>query len=324
MKERISWVDNAKGIGIILVIIGHSICPAYAKGWLYTFHMPLFFFLSGITFNYNKYKDFKLLLRARVKTLIVPYVILSAIYFMYKMVQVIILKSDFNLIKEFIGIFIQIRTTQYDAGLWFIPCIFISEILLLLILKISKDKTKVYLPLALLTLVSGYLYCTIIDVKLPWGIDAALIAVSFMVLGYALKDKTRYMNKLYILFLIPNIIIGYLNVRRCGVIIDMWSNKYGSLLLFATSALCGIIFTVVISQMINIKLLGFIGRNSLYYYGLHLIVIDVISKVARRVGITTNGFIKESIIAFVTLIIVILMLNKIPEIMNKKIRQLVN
>ena len=45
-KTRIGWVDTAKGIGLLLVIIGHLPIPLVPV-WIYTFHMPLFFFLSG-------------------------------------------------------------------------------------------------------------------------------------------------------------------------------------------------------------------------------------------------------------------------------------
>ena len=61
MKEKhLNWIDLAKGIGIILVLIGHSkFLPITLKNYIYSFHMPLFFILSGYVFS-NKYnfKDF--------------------------------------------------------------------------------------------------------------------------------------------------------------------------------------------------------------------------------------------------------------------------
>lgn len=48
MKKRINWIDALKGFGILLVIVGHSGCPAWLLHWLYIFHMPLFFMLSGL------------------------------------------------------------------------------------------------------------------------------------------------------------------------------------------------------------------------------------------------------------------------------------
>ncbi|WP_043367549.1 acyltransferase family protein, partial [Cupriavidus sp. WS] len=61
--SRDVWVDNAKGIGIILVVYGHVARGLHSAGiWsdatsfsfldsaVYSFHMPLFFFLSGLYF----------------------------------------------------------------------------------------------------------------------------------------------------------------------------------------------------------------------------------------------------------------------------------
>ena len=47
-KKRIEWVDISKGIAIILMIIGHSGIPHFLNNWIYSFHMPFFFFISGV------------------------------------------------------------------------------------------------------------------------------------------------------------------------------------------------------------------------------------------------------------------------------------
>ena len=54
MTKRIEWIDTAKGIGLICVILGHMRVP-YLSTWIYTFHMPLFFFLSGAVFSGRQY-----------------------------------------------------------------------------------------------------------------------------------------------------------------------------------------------------------------------------------------------------------------------------
>ena len=46
-QSRADWIDVLKGIGIILVVIGHVNTKGFLVQWLYTFHMPLFFALSG-------------------------------------------------------------------------------------------------------------------------------------------------------------------------------------------------------------------------------------------------------------------------------------
>lgn len=52
MEKRIENIDIAKGIGIILMVIGHACYPhIYIFNCIYIFHMPLFFFLSGFLFK---------------------------------------------------------------------------------------------------------------------------------------------------------------------------------------------------------------------------------------------------------------------------------
>lgn len=46
---RKRWIDIAKGIGIILMVIGHADAPRLLKNWIYGFHMPLFFIIAGYT-----------------------------------------------------------------------------------------------------------------------------------------------------------------------------------------------------------------------------------------------------------------------------------
>lgn len=46
-SKRENWVDIAKGIGIVLVVMGHACCPKIPHGIIYSFHMPLFFSFRG-------------------------------------------------------------------------------------------------------------------------------------------------------------------------------------------------------------------------------------------------------------------------------------
>ena len=71
MKEkRLDWLDVAKGFGILLVIFAHTDNSMF-RSLIYTFHVPLFFFLSGYVFS-NKY-DFKTFLIKKIKAIVVPY-----------------------------------------------------------------------------------------------------------------------------------------------------------------------------------------------------------------------------------------------------------
>ena len=49
--SRLSWIDVLKGIGIILVVLGHIYLDDVVYNWLYSFHMPLFFIAAGMVYK---------------------------------------------------------------------------------------------------------------------------------------------------------------------------------------------------------------------------------------------------------------------------------
>jgi len=67
-ENRIVWIDIAKGIAIILMVIGHSTIPSWLSSFIWTFHMPLFFIASGWTTKKGMYSNSEFLKR-KVKNL---------------------------------------------------------------------------------------------------------------------------------------------------------------------------------------------------------------------------------------------------------------
>lgn len=49
--ERVEYIDLLRGIGIILMTIGHVGFTVNIEKWIYAFHMPLFYCVSGWFFN---------------------------------------------------------------------------------------------------------------------------------------------------------------------------------------------------------------------------------------------------------------------------------
>lgn len=106
-NNRIVWIDNAKGIGILCVLFGHL---ALNEGnnlhlftWIYSFHMPLFFFLSGLTYRYKPAKE---VIRSRIKSLGIPYILFSNLTIL-KHTVLSVRDASFDVhqsIKEILGI----------------------------------------------------------------------------------------------------------------------------------------------------------------------------------------------------------------------------
>ena len=74
-KKQLDYIDIAKGLGMLFVIWGHIKHGGLTPAFIYSFHMPLFFFISGMLFNPLKYDKFLPFVKSRVKRLLVPYVI---------------------------------------------------------------------------------------------------------------------------------------------------------------------------------------------------------------------------------------------------------
>ena len=47
MAGRIDYLDITKGFGIFCIVIGHNEVTQWLNDWVYSFHVPLFFILSG-------------------------------------------------------------------------------------------------------------------------------------------------------------------------------------------------------------------------------------------------------------------------------------
>lgn len=76
---RVSWIDNLRGFGIVMVILGHSTSPFHT--FIYAFHMPLFFIISGFlwsdtTLENNSFGQYS---KKKLKSLIVPYFKIAAV-----------------------------------------------------------------------------------------------------------------------------------------------------------------------------------------------------------------------------------------------------
>jgi len=94
---RLKWVDTAKGFGIILVVLGHELrglvngdivtwTPAirFVDSWIYAFHMPLFFFLSGLFLFRSTAKPWTEFAGDKIRTIAYPYFVWSVITLMIK------------------------------------------------------------------------------------------------------------------------------------------------------------------------------------------------------------------------------------------------
>jgi fucose 4-O-acetylase-like acetyltransferase len=140
LSSRFDAIDSAKGIGIVLVVFGHAWRGAMGAGLIsdvklfalidsaiYAFHMPLFFFLSGLLFleGLQKYKT-SVLLRGKVTRLLWPMALWTWLFFSLK----IFAGTAANTPVDWIDFpFIPLPPFEH---LWFLWALFLCQSILVL------------------------------------------------------------------------------------------------------------------------------------------------------------------------------------------------
>lgn len=287
---RNSSIDAAKAIGIFLVCLGH-ICTAkssdnivnFLNCFCYAFHIPLFFYISGILFK-NELPDFKTFIKKKSKALLAP-------YFIYGILSVIIymvINKSFSL-KTFFNnvllLFYESGIINFNIALWFLPCLFISSIAVYFIIKYVKN-INVFWALSLIA-------CILLDYfasipLLPFNIHSLPYSIFFMITGYCSKD---YLNKLQKLkspykIIISSLLyiitfsIAYFN-SRCS----LNTNTYNNIWLYFIGAISGITATLVLADLLSAcKPICRIGKNSLGIMVIHSPLLLLASKIPAKLS----------------------------------------
>jgi fucose 4-O-acetylase-like acetyltransferase len=129
-RDTVDWVLTAKGIGIILVVIGHfhpEASPAYwtgIKNIMYAFHMPLFFILSGYLYTHGKY-SYSTLLKAKARRLLYPFITIAALVFVIKYAAGMVVTLDHPVTLAAIIALMRDPVESYMPLLWFMHALFI-------------------------------------------------------------------------------------------------------------------------------------------------------------------------------------------------------
>lgn len=301
---RVDSVDIAKGIGIILVYIGHIPPSEYVLHFIYNFHMPLFFFLAGIFLKVEKYnlKDFII---SRCKSLLIP------------LITFCLFSITLGLIPEF-----NFNNLQIGIGgvLWFLPVLYLSEILVYIAWRMSKRRIIqglfVAVSLVIAICVDHYSF------HLPFAMHAIPMAIAMIGTGSLLHKYVTHdlPNKLNIVIAL----VSFMIMAITSYFMDEYTNMYNG------KIMCGIIgiaiaylgtnMIVAFSKIIDGSSLSFIkrfllycGKNSLIIFGTHLTLINLIERFVGDINIYDP--LKFALGNF----IVILCIYVIIELINKKI-----
>jgi acyltransferase len=282
---RLCWVDNAKAIGIILVVYGHTIqCGTLAKELIYSFHMPLFFFLAGYLVK-DSHLRVPLLsfLKNNLRRLIVPYFTFWFLSYLLwlptRALRTEAFHSSLSLIDPVVGLFYGIEENLYvNPALWFFPCLFIARLVFWGLQ--NRLNPKALIVAITVAPILGIALHGILPFRLPWGIDSALVALFFYGQGYSVAragilEKRRPLRNwagITMLCFVPLVLIANSNGN-----VAMDQMAFGnSVLFFFMTAVIGIVMAVSVAKLIPHTAMGrWLSENTIIIFPYHKLAFNV-------------------------------------------------
>lgn len=351
MQKRLDYFDMAKGIGVILVLLGHLqgdqffgfskyILPMCE--WIFSFHMPLFFIISGMLIFHKKDEDkeFKGLVKKRFKGIMIPYFWFSLFY------MSVVFYAFFKgaVLPETIYVNLWYVLSMYGMNvLWFLPTLFAAELLFIFIVKKSKEKNSNIMTVVMTVVISAigliiaYLMTTLTyDTNVSKRIHEfitvlirPLVAISFFAIGYYAnmfiisKDKLKKLTPIAGFVLM--IVAAFFVKINHGV--DFRSLVFKNVFFYYFCAVLSSIGLIMICKGIKpVKLIKFYGVNSLIFMAVHnsesiLYLGMKLAMYANQFLTHARGYFCYAIIVTVILVyvsIMILLINKfVPFIAGK-------
>lgn len=290
-SQRISWIDIARGIGIIAVLYGHAVSGDSYRHLLYAFHMPLFFFLSGTVFHPKRYPDFIMFLKKNITSIMVPYFFFALLSYLIWFFARTNYPPLPDILHHWIHIFYGNSSGLFfNIVLWFLPVLFVTKISFWFITKLFLQTKFIFFSLISVSII-GYIFSIVFPgIKLPFGIETAITAVVFYGFGYlwsqyAEKATTvlrKYRWLIFLTCLVLSITFATINFNWYGYQIDMRLNRYSNYFLFYGAALSGIFATLAISSIIGSnRILEYIGKHSLPLFVWHIIVFTYLTQFTK-------------------------------------------
>lgn len=300
VQNRVTYIDIAKAIGIYLVILGHVVDSGTPiKTFLYSFHMPLFFVLTGMTYKWPKdssWATIKERLTRYAGVLLVPFVIFALFYSRL---------TIHNLAYISYASWHTLKMAGSLSSLWFLMALFMSHFYLLFLVKflprkITANSLALFI-LAILSFIVGVLLPYGRKYGYPWMTNVAIVGVSFFLIGILLRKMSEYYTKmklawrLLILFTTFFLFLVLLPINKPfrGYVL-MADALYGNTILFPITAVLGSVSVIMISQVMDLTLsrltpLLWIGQNTLGIFLIHKFIVRVEHGLFMRINVDHNG-----------------------------------
>ena len=278
MKERYVFIDILKGIAILMIVYGHIIPGSFSAmtKFISTFHIPLFFFVSGLLFNEGKYKNkFGTFVRERTKGLVVPFLFFS-----------IIVAAGYYFVEDNYREFIcnLLKNGWGGYALWFVPVLLLAEL--------GYFPLSIVPPLYRLLLLVGmavlsYLSSLFVGMA-PYNMLLCFCGIWFYGIGNMARTHIKMVSSLDVkqlgLITILGGVFSLIYLPFSSTLPDWFVNKIPSMIyyispLFAT--VCLMCLSILIERYLGKYIVGFFstcGKQSFIILAFHQIIVMIVGR----------------------------------------------
>lgn len=265
MKQRIVYVDAAKGILIVLMVAAHIFQNSFFFDFAYSFHMMAFFFISGMMLNYSSAirKPYWQLVQSKLRTMLIPLCFFELLGILRDLIR-------FGFSQNLKGFLYNTVSLRFNNGvLWFLFVLLVGELLCIPLLRFLRKRIWIAAAAAFMLVFSFFLpedpYVLIV-------LRNILRGSFFLCIGYLAEpwcDHDRF----------PTTVICaavLILTTALGLNTSIMVRGFRMLPLFVLEALCGTELVLQLGRLPLFRFLCPVGENSLVIYGTHSLFYVII------------------------------------------------
>ncbi|MBR4454990.1 MAG: acyltransferase family protein [Solobacterium sp.] len=280
-RKRTAWIDAAKGLAIVLVIIGHTVpSGSFAHNIIFSFHIPLFFILSGYTLKpASSWADFFYSMKRDAAHLLIPYVlsglVIALVRIFYRhLIPLEVMKNTLQALVWASGTGDGVH--EPIGALWFLVSLFTAKQIVNGLFTAYKNDVEQRAPYVIaIVSVLGFGIGMFDWNWLIFNFDVSMAASGYVLAGYLLNRHLDSLKK-YDRLIIPVFLIIWMYLMKAFGYIEMSGRWYPELSLGVLESFCAsycvIRFVQAMCFFAGVKnVLCWIGRNSLWLMCIHAV-----------------------------------------------------
>ena len=319
--NRIKWIDIFKGCGIILIVLGHVLRTGVFRNIVYYFHVPAFFFISGIT---TKDKPLnRTYIWSQFKRLMIPYYFFGIVSIAVYAVLGELVAKGFDM-SNTQGVVANLKALLYgssilsfNAPLWFLPALFVTKLLYQSLCTLLRGNKKLLFIFAILACFAAYIYTNANLFALPFSLELVFKLFPFFLAGQICapllidmesKATARWKFLLAALCVLPMTCVA----AAFAPPINYTNNQISNPIVFYGIASVGCIALFYLSIGVqHIRWLDFIGRKTMPILVMHKFpivffqVIAPFSELLKKTD-TVTGIFSAILVSAITLFLCII------------------